>query len=87
MPSWGDEELEQLYDEHYFPSLTKWWEQVRARVNPKRRLDAVEHYASSRISRFLEVGCGPGYGLVWRRRCEGDGAFMVRMSPPPSPER
>ena len=63
MPFWRSEDLQSLYNSQYFPPMTRWWKHRRARLNPKRRLDAIEHYASSRISQFLEIGCGPGYGI------------------------
>ncbi|TAK34796.1 MAG: class I SAM-dependent methyltransferase [Chloroflexota bacterium] len=63
MPAWTVADLAALYDHDYYPAMTAWWENIRARVNPVRRLGALQHYCGSSISRFLEVGCGPGYAL------------------------
>jgi len=63
MPFWREEDLQNIYDAAYFPPMTRWWKRVKTQADPKRRLDAIETHADSRVLRFLEVGCGLGYGL------------------------
>ena len=63
MPFWRDEDLQRIYDAAYFPPMTRWWEQVKTQADPRRRLDAIETHANCPTLRFLEVGCGLGYGL------------------------
>lgn len=63
MPFFDLEALESMYDAEYFPAVTRWWENVRRYQNPRRRLGFIEHYSPRSITNFLEVGCGPGYGM------------------------
>ncbi len=70
MPFWSPEDIQNIYNSDYFPEMSGWWKRVKTKVNPQRRLDAVEQYVPFKISRFLEVGCGLGYGLEEAmRRC------------------
>ena len=63
MPFWREEDLQKIYNDAYFPPMTRWWRQVKTRADPRRRLDAIERHADGQTLRFLEVGCGLGYGL------------------------
>jgi len=63
MPFWGEQDLQKVYDAAYFPPMTRWWKRVKTQADPRRRLDAIETHADGRALRFLEVGCGLGYGL------------------------
>lgn len=63
MPFWSPEDLQNIYNSEYFLEMSGWWKRVKTKVNPQRRLDVVEQYVPFKISRFLEVGCGLGYGL------------------------
>jgi len=63
MPFWSPEDLQNIYNSEYFPEMSEWWKKVKTKVNPQHRLDIVEQYVPFKISRFLEVGCGLGYGL------------------------
>lgn len=63
MPFWGADSLQAIYGPAYFPNMTRWWEMVKTRANPQRRLDAIERHAGRDRIRFLEVGCGLGYGI------------------------
>jgi SAM-dependent methyltransferase len=63
MPFWREEDLQKIYDATYFPPMTRWWKRVKTQADPKRRLDAIETHADCQALRFLEVGCGLGYGL------------------------
>ena len=63
MPFWGENDLQNIYDATYFPEMTRWWNRVKTKINPQRRLDTIEKLATSDIAQFLEVGCGLGYGL------------------------
>ena len=63
MPFWREEDLQRIYDAAYFPPMTRWWTGVKTQANPRRRLNAIEAHAGRRSLRFLEVGCGLGYGI------------------------
>ena len=64
MPFWGFEALQELYNSSYFPDMSDWWQQVKRKHNPQRRLDILEQYVrTGRVRRFLEVGCGHGDGM------------------------
>ncbi|MDY6917459.1 MAG: class I SAM-dependent methyltransferase [Chloroflexota bacterium] len=63
MPFWRAEHLQQIYGAAYFPKMTRWWERTKTRANPRRRLNTVEGLTGSGPVRFLEVGCGLGYGI------------------------
>ena len=63
MPFWSPEDLQNIYNSEYFPEMSEWWKKVKTKVNPQHRLDIIEQYVPFKISRFLEVGCGLGYGL------------------------
>lgn len=63
MPLWTDQDVQNIYDAAYFPPMTRWWRQVKTQADPRRRLDAIETHSATPVHRFLEVGCGLGYGL------------------------
>jgi SAM-dependent methyltransferase len=63
MPFWSGGDLQEIYGSGYFPEMAGWWKKTKTRVNPQRRLDIIEQYTPFKISRFLEVGCGLGYGI------------------------
>ena len=63
MPFWSTADTQHIYDAAYFPPMTPWWQRVKTKDNPRRRLDAIERRLDSAAPRFLEVGCGLGYGI------------------------
>jgi len=63
MPFWGEEDLNKLYDSQYFPEHTELWRKIREELNPNRRLDLAEKIYKSKISNFLEIGCGCGLAM------------------------
>jgi len=63
------EGMDQLYGNQYFVNrLTEWWQKARVETIPKRRLDIIQEYLKPIKPRFLEVGCGPGYGMREAKR-------------------
>jgi len=63
------EGMAELYDNQYFSSsLTEWWQRARIEAIPKNRFDIIQKYLKSVKPRFLEVGCGPGYGMREAKR-------------------
>lgn len=58
-----------LYNNQYFSdTYTIWWLKTRIEVNLKMRFSVIEKYIKSPRPRFLEVGCGSGYGLQEAKR-------------------
>lgn len=63
MPFWSAGDIQHIYDAAYFPPMTPWWERVKTKDNPRRRLDVMERHLDPAAPRFLEIGCGLGYGI------------------------
>jgi SAM-dependent methyltransferase len=63
------EGITELYDSQYFKSRsTEWWQKARRELIPKVRFDVIQRHLKSLKPRFLEIGCGPGYGLEEAKR-------------------
>ena len=52
-----------LYDENYFPQMSKWYEKNRAK-DRKERFDKLALFFNKTVNNFLDVGCGEGHCLV-----------------------
>lgn len=63
MPNFQPALLKRMYVNGYFAEYTPSWERIRSKKNPRRRLLLSQKYAKRPIRKFLEVGCGVGYGL------------------------
>lgn len=66
MPFWDDETLQTLYDVGYFGDESTWWNHVRTKADPRRRLHAIEkelQQQESSTPELLDIGCGQGYVL------------------------
>ena len=56
-------EWQSLYDAEYFFEMTPWHKRERS-SNLKKRLHNLEKKCKNEIQRFLDVGCGEGYGII-----------------------
>jgi len=65
-PRYSDQLLTKMYsnDNNYFLELTPFMERIIHTINPARRFTTAQRLAKKKIERFLEIGCGQGYGLL-----------------------
>jgi len=64
-PYFSPELLEKMYsnDNNYFQELSTTFANIIHFVNPERRFNKIEQYAKAPIRKYLEIGCGEGFGL------------------------
>ena len=69
-PSFSQKLLQKMYsnENEYFQEFTKRMERIIHYQNPERRLSAIEKYQSRPVQKFLEIGCGQGFGLQAAQR-------------------
>jgi SAM-dependent methyltransferase len=55
---WGN-----LYNKRYFAENTTWWKNKKAE-HRRKRLGWLEKFATGKINRIIDIGCGEGYVLA-----------------------
>ena len=52
-----------LYDDEYFEPMTN-WHFIKREQDLSQRFNNLNKFTSHKVKRFLDVGCGEGYGLI-----------------------
>ncbi len=70
----SDDMWQELYEDEYFPEMTKWWISKRQK-DRRSRLDKLEKFYQGRVKTFLEIGSGEGHSLIeaFQRNWEAHG--------------